>query len=114
MEKKQAIAIGIALQTQVLKTCPVHRQLYFDDDVNPACAFALAIELVRKHKAYVEAFDNNEHELTDLLSETLRTSPECCPECQAARLNSIPERQAARLNSIPERSRFGESAFEGR
>jgi len=68
MEKKQAIAIGIALQTQVLKTCPVHRQLYFDDDVNPASAFALAIELVRKHKPYVEVFDNNEHELTDLLS----------------------------------------------
>ena len=107
MGKKQAIAIGIALQTQVLKTCPVHRQLYFDDDVNPAGAFALAIELVRKRKPYVEAFDNNEHELTDLLSETLRTSPECCPECQA-------ECHTARLNSIPQRSGFGESAFEGR
>ncbi len=35
MAKKQAIAIGIALQTQVLKTCPVHRQLYVDDEVNP-------------------------------------------------------------------------------
>ena len=103
MENKQAIAIGIALQTQVLKTCPVHRQLYFDEDVNPAGAFALAIELVRKHKPYVEAFDNNEHELTDLLSETLRTSPECCPECRAARLSPIPERRG-----------FGESAFEGR
>jgi hypothetical protein len=103
MENKQAIAIGIALQTQVLKTCPVHRQLYFDEDVNPAGAFALAIELVRKHKPFVEAFDNNEHELTDLLSETLRTSPECCPECQAARLNPIPQRRG-----------FGESAFEGR
>ena len=29
MEKKQVIAIGIALQTQVLKTCPIHRQDLF-------------------------------------------------------------------------------------
>jgi len=104
MEKKQAIAIGIALQTQVLKTCPVHRQLYFDDDVDPASAFALAIELVRKQKPYVEVFDNDAHALTDLLSETLRTSPQCCTECQSS----------VRLNSIPNRSGFGESAFERR
>ncbi|MGO9950292.1 MAG: hypothetical protein ACLPWG_26060 [Steroidobacteraceae bacterium] len=51
MGKKQAIAIGIALQAQVLKTCPLHRQLYFDDDVNPAGAFGLG------------------------------TAPPCCPEC---------------------------------
>jgi len=29
LDEKQAIAIGIALQTQVLKTCPVHRQVSF-------------------------------------------------------------------------------------
>jgi hypothetical protein len=104
LDEKQAIAIGIALQTQVLKTCPVHRQVYFDDDVNPAGAFALAIELVRKRKPYVEAFDNDEHELTDLLGETLRTCPQCCPECASS----------ATLNPIPNRSGFGESAFEVR
>jgi hypothetical protein len=104
MGTKQVIAIGIALQTQVLKTCPIHRQLYFDDEVNPASAFALAIELVRKHKPYLEAFDNDEHELTDLLSDTLGTSPLCCPECQPP----------VGLNSLPNRSGFGESALEGR
>jgi hypothetical protein len=104
LDEKEAIAISIALQTQVLKTCPVHRQVYFDDDVNPAGAFALAIELVRKRKPHVEAFDNDEHQLTDLLTEILRTSPQCCPECGSA----------ARLNSIPNRSGFGESAFEVR
>jgi hypothetical protein len=102
LDEKQAIAIGIALQTQVLKTCPMHRKVYFDDDVNPAGAFALAIELVRKHKPYVEAFENDEHQLTDLLSEILRTSPQCCPECESA----------ATLHSIPNRSGFGESALE--
>ena len=82
MERKQVIAIGIALQTQVLKSCPVHNQLYFDDEVNPAGAFALAIELVRQHKPLVEEFEDNEHALTDLLSDTLGMSPVCCPQCR--------------------------------
>jgi hypothetical protein len=104
MEKKQAIAIGIALQTQVLKTCPVHRELYFDDDVNPAGAFALAIELVRKRQPYVEDFRNDEHELTDLLSQTLATSPACCPQCDSSPV----------LSSLSESGRLSESALESR
>jgi hypothetical protein len=82
MDRKQVVAIGIALQTQVLKTCPIHHQIYFDDEVNPAGAFALAIELVRQHKPFVEDFGNDEHALTDLLSDTLGTSPLCCPQCR--------------------------------
>jgi len=103
MEKKQLIAIGIALQTQVLKACPVHHQLYFDDEVNPASAFALAIDLVRKRKPYVDEFNNDEHELTDLLSDTLGTTPIGCPECQSS----------VNLNSLPDRGRLGERALEG-
>jgi len=102
MEKKQLIAIGIALQTQVLKTCPVHRQLYFDDDVNPASAFALAIDLVRKRKPYVDAF-HDEHELTDLLSDTLGTTPIGCPECQSS----------VRSDSPPDHGGLSERALEG-
>jgi hypothetical protein len=102
MEKKQAIAIEIALQTQVLKTCPVHRKIYFDDDADAASAFALAIELVRKHKPYVEEFHNDEHALIDLLSDTLAATPACCPECQSV----------AMLGSLSDRSRFVESALE--
>ena len=50
MGKKQEIAIGIALQTQALKTCPIHNQLYRDDeettdDENMARAFAVALVL---------------------------------------------------------------------
>ena len=102
MDKKQVIAIGIGLQTQVLKTCPVHRKIYFDDEVNPANAFALAIELVRKRRPYVAEFHDDEHELTDLLSDTLGTAPPCCPECQSD----------ASLGSMPDRSRFAESALQ--
>jgi|HubBroStandDraft_6_1064221.scaffolds.fasta_scaffold143248_4 hypothetical protein len=102
MEKKQAIAIEIALQTHVLKTCPIHRQIFFDDDADAASAFALAIELVRKHKPYVEAFHDDEHELMDLLSETLGATPVCCPECQSAGV----------LTSLPDRGGFIESALE--
>jgi hypothetical protein len=102
MDKKQAVAIEIALQTQVLKTCPVHRELFFDDDVDPAGAFALAIELVRKRQTYVEDFRNDEHELTDLLSQTLATTPACCPQCESS----------MGLSSLPEGGRLSESALE--
>ncbi|HEY0802661.1 MAG TPA: hypothetical protein VGD54_17630 [Steroidobacteraceae bacterium] len=108
MEKKQVIAIGIALQTQVLKTCPIHRQLYFDDDVNPAGAFALAIELVRKRKPYVQEFDNDVHALTDLLSHTLATAPVCCPECQ------VGYQPPLQLSFVGNRGGFGEGALQGR
>jgi hypothetical protein len=104
MDKKQMIAIGIALQTQVLKSCPVHRQLYFDDDVNPASAFALAIDLVRNRKPYVDEFHNDAHALTDLLSDTLGTTPIGCPECQSS----------VKLNPRPDRSGLSERAFERR
>jgi hypothetical protein len=90
MSKKQEIAIGIALQTQVLKTCPLHNHLYFDndefsEDENMARAFAVAIELVRQHQPYAEEFHHNAHELTDLLSYTISAAPSCCPECASPR-----------------------------
>jgi hypothetical protein len=102
MDRKQVIAIEIGVQTQVLKTCPIHHQLYFDDDVNPAGAFALAIELIRKHSRYVEEFHNDEHELTDLLSDTLGTTPIGCPECQPR----------ASLGALRNRNGFAQSALE--
>ncbi len=87
LDNKQAIAIGIALQTQVMKACPIHRHVYFDDDVNPAGAFALAIELVRTHKPVVRDFEDDEHALTDLLSDTLGMAPVCCPLCNKPKPN---------------------------
>jgi len=102
MEKKQALAIEIALQTQVLKTCPIHRHIYFDDDADAAGAFALAIELVRKHRSYAEEFHDDEHALMDLLSDTLGATPLCCPECLGV------------LNSVRDRGRFVERALESR
>ena len=87
MGKKQEIAIGIALQTQVLRTCPIHNQLYCDDeestdDENMARAFGVAVELVRQYKPYAEEFHHNAHELTDLLSYTIGAAPASCPECR--------------------------------
>ena len=90
MGKKQEIAIGIALQTQVLRTCPIHNQLFcddekFSDDENMSRAFALAVELVRQHAPYAEEFHHDPHELTDLLSHTIGSAPLCCPDCFSQR-----------------------------
>jgi hypothetical protein len=104
MDRKQLIAVGIALQTQVLKTCPIHQELYLDDDVDPASAFALAIELVRQRTPYVQQFHNDAHELTDLISDTLAMTPVCCSECQS------PLHSAGLRN----RDRFAQSAFQSR
>jgi hypothetical protein len=86
MGKRHEIAIGIALQMHVLKICPVHHQLYCDDetdvdDANIARAFAVAVELVHEHPPYAEEFHHDAHELTDLLSDTIGEAPMCCPEC---------------------------------
>jgi hypothetical protein len=84
MGKKEEIAIGIALQTQVLRSCPIHNQLYCDDetdDENMARAFALAVEVVRQHEPYAEEFHHDAHALTELLSYTIGAAPACCPEC---------------------------------
>jgi len=88
--KKQQLAIGIALQTQVLKVCPAHNHVYcddetFTDDTNMARAFAVAIELVRQHEPYGEEFQHDPHELTDLLSHTIGAAPACCPHCESPR-----------------------------
>ncbi len=90
MEKKQRIAVEIALQTQVLKTCPLHSQLYLDDDASLDRAFALAVELVRRRKTYVQEFGTDSHELTGLLSSILGGAPECCPDCEAPPERGIP------------------------
>jgi hypothetical protein len=81
MDQKQSVAVAIALQTHVLRTCPLHNELFCDDEADAASAFALAVELVRQHTPYVEDFRNNAHELTDLLSETIAAAPEYCPQC---------------------------------
>jgi hypothetical protein len=101
MSKKQEIAIGIALQTQVLKACPLHNQLYFDDDgfaedENMARAFAVAIELVRQHAPYAQEFHHNAHELTDLLSYTISAAPTSCPECSSPRYSADQEGRRSR------------------
>jgi hypothetical protein len=84
MENKQSIAIKIALQTHVLQTCPIHNEIFCDDDVDPSGAFALAVELVKQHTLYADEFHNDAHELTDLLSETIGAAPTCCPHCPSA------------------------------
>jgi hypothetical protein len=104
MEHKQAIAVEIALQTHVLQTCPIHNQIFCDDDVDPSSAFALAVELVRQHLPYVDEFHHDAHELTDLLSETIGAAPTACPVCAGAHERitaSMHERSMRELAGVP-------------
>jgi hypothetical protein len=81
---KRAVVLGIGLQTHVLKTCPAHDQLYFDDEEYTDRAFALAVELMRQKSPCVSMFNNDVHELTELLSHTLAGANTACPHCQAS------------------------------
>jgi hypothetical protein len=83
MDQRQSVAVAIALQTHVLRTCPLHDQLLYDDEADPACAFALAADLVRHDMPYVRDFRKSTHELTELLRETIATAPVECPQCAA-------------------------------
>jgi hypothetical protein len=95
MEHKNAIAVGkvsiamrIALQTHVLKACPLHNALFCDDDVDPSGAFALAVELINQQTPYVDEFEGDAHALTDLLSATIGEAPSGCPACASRDQNS--------------------------
>jgi hypothetical protein len=97
MDHKQAIAFEIALQTRVLQRCPMHNEIFYDDDVDPSGAFALAVELVRQRKPYVGDFHDDAHALTDLLSETISTAPRSCPHCPSAMAAKSAEPAVLRL-----------------
>jgi hypothetical protein len=83
MDQRHSVAVAIALQTHVLRTCPLHAELFQDDDADPACAFAVAADLVRHSVPYVRDFRRSTRELTDLLSETIAAAPAECPQCAA-------------------------------
>jgi hypothetical protein len=99
MCKKKEIAIGIALQTQVLQACPLHGHLYCkeedSDDENMARAFALAVELVQQHEPYAEEFDHDPHQLTDLLTDVIGVAPANCPACQPQAAADLSGRSSA-------------------
>jgi hypothetical protein len=88
--EKRAIAVEIALQTHVLKACPQHNEIFCDDDVDPSSAFRLAVDLVKQHTPFVDEFQGDAHELTDLLSATIGAAPSCCPACTSTRVDQNP------------------------
>jgi hypothetical protein len=97
MDRRRAIAFEIALQTRVLQRCTVHNEVFYDDDVDPSSAFALAVELVRQRTPYVSEFHDDAHALTDLLSDTISAAPRSCPHCPRALIVKSPEQATLRL-----------------
>jgi hypothetical protein len=82
--EKRAIAVEIALQTHVLKTCALHNAIFCDDDVDPSSAFALAVDLVNQQTPYVDEFEGDAHALTDLMSAIIGDAASSCPACAGA------------------------------
>jgi hypothetical protein len=106
VEQKQLIAIGIGLQTQVLKICEVHSRIFRDEEADPGAAFALGLELFQARQPYVAAFGADLEELLELLCETLEAAPPRCPHCNAPRdagcpQSAIPARQSRPLSQSP-------------
>jgi hypothetical protein len=80
-DDKHSIAMGIALQTQVLKICPVHRQLFCDDEVDPAIAFAVAGQLMHNDNQSVDVFREDIHDLAEMLTDVISTAQCSCASC---------------------------------
>ncbi len=68
MDQQESIVTGIALQTELLKICSAHHQVFCDEDVDPAMAFAVAAELIRQDGLSARAFKRDLHHLANLLS----------------------------------------------
>jgi hypothetical protein len=83
MDQRHSVTVAIALQTHVLRTCPMHDELFYNEETDPACAFSLAVDLVRHDLPYVRDFRKSIHALTDLLSETIAAAPVECSQCAA-------------------------------
>jgi hypothetical protein len=120
--QKKAIAVGIALQTHVLKACPEHDEIFCDDDVDPSSTFALAVDLVQQRTPYVDEFAGDAHELTDLLSATIGEAPRCCPACASTRVEQNPRLDQNRsaqqvmragLSGACERGGLGQGLLQG-
>jgi len=94
-DEKHSIAMGIALQTQVLKICLVHRELFCDDEVDPAIAFAVAAQLINNDQQSSDVFREDIHDLSDLLTDVISTAQCNCPQCAHPRMVSRSQRQMA-------------------
>jgi uncharacterized membrane protein len=81
VDQKQSIVMNIVLQTQILKECPVHHQVFCDEEADPAIAFALAVQLIHHNRPLAMAFQQSVHVLADMLSETIAAAPNVCPQC---------------------------------
>ncbi len=102
MPQQQLIAIGIALRTGVLKICPEHCQIFYDDDVDPALAFALAKELVHRHNPYVAPFAHFD-ELADMIGDIVSMAPHQCPRCMESQTPLPSRRKAEAVSLVPGR-----------
>jgi len=80
-QQRELLAVGIALQSHVLKICQRHNRIYCDPGADLGAAFALALQTFRRRGAEARIFSDDEHALLDLLSAKIGAADDCCPRC---------------------------------
>jgi hypothetical protein len=79
-ERRQA-AVRVALKTGLLKTCPVHGEVYDSGQHDYQGACMTATYLVNRGDPLVAPFGGDRTLLTELLKSICRSYPANCPGC---------------------------------
>jgi hypothetical protein len=74
----------------------VHRQLFCDDEVDPAIAFAVAKQLIHNDQQSADVFREDIHDLADLLTDVISTAQCSCPKCAQPLMVARSHRELAR------------------
>jgi hypothetical protein len=82
-QQRELLAVGIALDSRVLKICARHNRIYCDPCADLGAAFGLALQTFRRHGSDVRIF-RDEHALLDLLSAKISEADDRCPHCADA------------------------------
>jgi hypothetical protein len=86
MDQRHSVTVAIVLQTHVPRTCLMQDELLYNAEVDPACAFAPAVDLVRHDMPYLRDFRKSAHEL---LSEIIAAAPADCSQFAAPAVERV-------------------------
>jgi hypothetical protein len=84
-DERREAALRVALKTGLLKSCPVHGEVYDPGQHDYQGACMTATYLVNRADPLVAPFLGDRAPLTELLKSICRSYGTCCPRCAEAR-----------------------------